>query len=94
MRWEVESTPLGGSFVVTQIRQVDEDTTPLEAREIDHVLACYRELKARRPELAQAEIIVNVANELAWSKRNGGAGAVLSRDGGQRDRAGPGHRCA
>ena len=37
--------------------------------EIDHMLACYDELRARRPELAQGEIIVNVAKELRWAKR-------------------------
>ena len=37
--------------------------------EVDRVISCYRELRARRPELAQAEIIQNVSNELSWAKR-------------------------
>ena len=50
-------------------RPSDENVAPLEPHEVDHVVACYRELHARRPELAQGEIILNVANELRWAKR-------------------------
>ncbi len=33
------------------------------------MISCYRELRARRPELAQAEIIQVVSNELLWAHR-------------------------
>ena len=63
-------TPLGQQFyVLAVLRQPEENVTPLEKSEVDRVISCYRELRARRPELAQAEIILNVANELRWAKR-------------------------
>ena len=64
------STPLGQSYTISPLRQPEESPMPLGQAEIDHMLACYNELRARRPELAQGEIIVNVANELRWAKRH------------------------
>ena len=40
-----------------------------EPAELDHVMACFRSLRARRPELAQAQILQNVFKELKRAKR-------------------------
>jgi tetratricopeptide (TPR) repeat protein len=61
--------PLGREFYISQTGQPEENTSPLDRTELDRVVACYRDLRARRPELAQAEIIQNVATELKWAKR-------------------------
>ena len=45
------------------------------------MLALLRELRARRPELAQGEIILNVANGAAMGRANRRPGQVLSRNG-------------
>ena len=62
-------TPLGERYFASQLRSPEENVPPLEQNEIDHVTSCYRALRARRPELAQAEIIQNVSNELSWANR-------------------------
>ncbi len=65
-------TPLGQRYAVSvqsQLRQADEIHPPLDGRQLDRVLARFHELRAQRPELAQGEIIVNVANELRWAGR-------------------------
>ncbi len=46
-----------------------DNTPPLDKDELEHVLACYRGLRTRRPELAQAQILQNVADELKRAKR-------------------------
>ena len=46
-----------------------DKTPPLSAKEIDHVLACYRTLKARRPDWAGVEIVAAVTGELKRAKR-------------------------
>ncbi|MGP0063330.1 MAG: DUF1583 domain-containing protein [Isosphaeraceae bacterium] len=46
-----------------------DNTPPLDKDELEHVLACYRGLRTRRPELAQAQILQNVADELRRAKR-------------------------
>ncbi len=43
--------------------------SPMAKDELDHVLACYQALRARRPELAQAQILQNVSDELVRAKR-------------------------
>ncbi len=66
------TAPLGqrvAQNVQTPIRQAEENDTPLERHEVDHIIACYHELRARRSELAQGEIILNVANELRSARR-------------------------
>ncbi len=68
-RLGARTTPLGRSYSVSVLRQPEENVPPLGQAELDHVLACYKELQSRRPELAQGEIIVNVANELRRAKR-------------------------
>ena len=42
---------------------------PPDEIDLDHVLACYRTLQARRPELAAGEILQNIAVELKRAKR-------------------------
>ncbi|MHB1556493.1 MAG: DUF1583 domain-containing protein [Isosphaeraceae bacterium] len=42
---------------------------PLDGEELDRVLASYRSLRTRRPELAQAQILQNVSDELKRAKR-------------------------
>ncbi len=49
---------------------LNENAPPLEAKdELDHVLACYQALRTRRPELAQAQVLQNVSDELKRAKR-------------------------
>ncbi len=68
-RLGARSTPLGRIYSVSVLLQPEENVSPLGQAELDHVLACYKKLRARRPELAQGEIIVNVAHELRRAKR-------------------------
>lgn len=42
---------------------------PLDSEELDRVLASYHALRTRRPELAQAQILQNVSDELKRAKR-------------------------
>ena len=49
--------------------QQKDDTPPLDKDELDHVMECYRGLRARRPELAQAQILQYVDDELKRAKR-------------------------
>ena len=56
-------------YVTPAAHEPKDNTPPLDKDELDHVLACYRALRARRPELAQAQILQNVANELKRAKR-------------------------
>ena len=63
--------PVGQRVVIpvsAAARQKD-DTPPLDQRELDHVMECYRGLRARRPELAQAQILQYVDDELKRAKR-------------------------
>ncbi len=46
-----------------------DHTPPLDNDELKHVLACYQALRTRRPELAQAQILQNVADELRRAKQ-------------------------
>ena len=50
--------------MITQLRSQDDNTPPLDKADLDFVLSCYRSLQARRPELAQAEILQNIDDEL------------------------------
>ncbi|HZW30043.1 MAG TPA: tetratricopeptide repeat protein, partial [Isosphaeraceae bacterium] len=60
----------GQRYYISQFRGPQKDTTPpLEKDELEHVLACYRSLRTRRPELAQAQILQNVSDELKRAKR-------------------------
>jgi tetratricopeptide (TPR) repeat protein len=70
--------PLGTEFVFSQIpsllRQLTNPTSedgarPLDKAELDHVMACYHSLRARRPDLAEALVLVNVSDELKGAKR-------------------------
>ncbi len=54
---------------MTASLQSEESIPPLEKDELDHVLACYRGMRARRPELAQAQVLLNLADELKHAKR-------------------------
>ena len=49
--------------------QAKDTTPPLPAAELDHALVCYRALRARRPELAQTQILQIVFTELRRAKR-------------------------
>ena len=49
--------------------QPKDHTPPLDNDELEHVLACYQALRTRRPELAQAQILQNVADELRRAKQ-------------------------
>ncbi len=49
--------------------QAKDDTPPLAQDELDHVLQCFRGLRARRPELAQTQILQHVDVELKRAKR-------------------------
>jgi predicted Zn-dependent protease len=50
-------------------RERVDGAPPLEKVEVDHVLACYQALRTRRPELAQAQILQNISEELKRAKR-------------------------
>ena len=62
---------LGMRYYANASRDIGrKDNTPaLDKDELDHVLACYQGLRTRRPELAQAQILQNVADELRRAKR-------------------------
>jgi tetratricopeptide (TPR) repeat protein len=62
-------TPSGQSILVSPLRTPEENVSPLDRDELDHVLASFRALRSRRPELAQAEILQNVADELKRAGR-------------------------
>ncbi len=62
-------TPLGQRFIVSSLRATEENVSPLDKDDLDHVLACYHALRDRRPELAQAEILQNIAEELKRAGR-------------------------
>ncbi len=57
------------AVVIRPGEQPKDSTPPLEAAELDHVMMCFRSLKARRPELAQAQILQNVLKELKRARR-------------------------
>ena len=59
----------GNAYVVRRVSEPKDTTPPLEKAELDHVLACFASLRARRPELAQAQILQNVFRELKRAKR-------------------------
>jgi predicted Zn-dependent protease len=50
-------------------QQAKDTTPPLPAAELDHVMVCYRALRARRPELAQTQVLHVVFTELKRAKR-------------------------
>ncbi len=62
-----------GQRIVTGLssgsNQVKDTTRPLPAAELDHALVCYRALRARRPELAETQILQIVFTELKRAKR-------------------------
>jgi tetratricopeptide (TPR) repeat protein len=49
--------------------EVVDKTPPLPNDELEHVLACYKALRARRPDWADAAIIGGVSNELKRARR-------------------------
>ena len=66
------SSPLGqrpATTALARYRQWKDEVAPMGRQELEHVIAALRELRMRRPELVQGEIIVNVAHELARAKR-------------------------
>ena len=63
-------TVLGQRNYVNQRTVQKDDTPPLEQAELDHLLACYNALRARRPELAQAQLLQTVDKELKRAKRD------------------------
>ena len=67
-------TPLGREFSFSQgggfVTLVQEESpSPLGSAELDHVMACYAKLRARRPDLASSLVLVNVSDELTRAKR-------------------------
>ena len=62
-------TGLGQQYYVYQGQDQRDTTPPLETDELENVLACYRSLKTRRPELVQAQILQHVFKELKRAKR-------------------------
>jgi tetratricopeptide (TPR) repeat protein len=63
-------TGMGQQYYVYQGEEQPKDRTPpLEKDELEHVLSCYRSLRTRRPELAEAQILQHVSAELARAKR-------------------------
>ena len=65
--------PVGQRIIVSAASSTDQkdDTPPLDQDELDHVMECYRGLRARRPELAQAQILQFVDVELKRAQRKG-----------------------
>ncbi len=62
--------PAGQRNIVNyQVQQGKDTTPPLPSAELDHVIACFRSLRARRPELAEAQILQFVFTELKRAKR-------------------------
>ena len=59
----------GQQYYVSQGQEPKDATPPLEKDELEHVLSCYRSLRTRRPEMAQAQILQNVATELKRARR-------------------------
>ena len=71
---------LGSRYYVYPGRDTLNDSTPpLEKDELDHVLACYQSLRARRPELAQAQIAPERLRRAEAGQAGRGRRAVLSR---------------
>ncbi len=62
------NTPFGQRFVM-RVLEPEESTTPLVGADLEHMLRCYKELRGRRPELAEGQIVVIVAKELRSAKR-------------------------
>ncbi len=60
---------LGSRYYNYSGRDSLNNAPPLEKDELDHVMACYQALRARRPELAQAQVLQNVSDELKRAKR-------------------------
>ena len=54
---------------INQGQQAKDTTPPLPDAELDHVMVCYRALRARRPELAQTQVLHVVFTELKRAKR-------------------------
>ena len=46
-----------------------EESSPLESAELDHMVACYHSLRARRPDLPGALVLLNISDELKRAKR-------------------------
>ncbi len=67
--------PLGREFFISQsqpqvpLTDQEESVPPLEHDELEHMMSCYRSLRARRPELAQALVLINVSDELKRANR-------------------------
>ena len=59
----------GQQYYVSQGQEPKDTTPPLEKDELEHVLSCYKSLRTRRPEMAQAQILQNVATELKRARR-------------------------
>ena len=55
--------------VVNRGMPAKDSTPPLPPEELDHVIKCFNSLRARRPELAQAQLLQIVFNELKRAKR-------------------------
>ena len=69
--WEAGKSPSGQNYIVSSARYQEEAIIPpLDKDELDHVVACFHALQGRRPELAQAEILQNVADELKRAGRS------------------------
>ena len=60
----------GPRYVTVPGRNGADATPPLPAEELDDALASYRNLRQRRPDLVQAQVIGNVAAELKRAKRD------------------------
>ena len=60
----------GQRYYVIASNAAKDSEPPLPKAELDHAMAAYGSLRTRRPELAQAEILVNITTELKRAKRD------------------------
>ncbi len=59
----------GQRSYVSQGQEANDTTPALAGDELEHLLTCYRSLRTRRPELAQAQVLQTVAAELKRAGR-------------------------
>ena len=73
MSWGAGSFAQGRELYFSQLRLTgwSRKRTPLRSNsaELDHVMACYQALRARRPDLAGALLLINISDELKRASR-------------------------
>ena len=85
--------PLGREYFVVQYRPEEEtDTPPLDKDELEHLLDCHNALRARRPELTGAQIVLAVDAELKRARRVDQGRSFLSRSARRRQSTGTDRR--